>query len=140
VVEHRDPVALGVRPRDLDRVLDRLGAGVEQHGLLREVSRRQRGELLAHRDVPLVGRDHEAGVRERVRLLVDPLDDPWRGVADAGHRDTGGEVDQRVAVDVDQDSATADATTTGSVVPHTGRDARLPALVELLRSADPGSR
>ena len=76
VVEDDHRVAAGVRAGDLDRVLDRLGAGVEQGGLLRVVAGRQLGERLAHLDVPLVRRDHEAGVGECRHLVGDPARRP----------------------------------------------------------------
>ena len=69
------------------------------------VARRQLGQLLADLDVALVRRDHEAGVRERRHLLLHARDDPRRGVADADDGDARAEVDQRVAVDVDEDAA-----------------------------------
>ena len=65
----------------------------------------QLGERLAHLDVAVVRRDHEAGVRERRDLLLHAADDRGRGVADRDHRDAGAEVDQRVAVDVDEHAA-----------------------------------
>ena len=94
VVEDDDGVAAGVRASDLDGVLDRLGAGVEQHGLLGMVAGRQLGQQLADLDVRLVRGDHEAGVGELRDLLLHPADDLGRGVADAGHRDAGRHVDQ----------------------------------------------
>ena len=106
VVDDSDRVAAGVRARDLDGVLDRLGAGVEQRRLLLVVARGELGELLADVDVAVVGRDHEAGVGERLHLLDDPLDDLRRGVADTGVTAMPeAEVDQRVAVDVDEHAA-----------------------------------
>jgi hypothetical protein len=102
VVEHRDGVPAGVGTGDLDRVLDGLRARVEQRRLLRVVTRSELRQLLAHVDVTVVGRDHEARVRERGDLLDDPAGDLRRSVAHAGHGDAGPEVDQRVAVGVDQ--------------------------------------
>ena len=49
---------------DLHRVLHRFGAGVEQGRALLVVARGEPVQLLAHRHVALVGRDHEAGVGE----------------------------------------------------------------------------
>ena len=106
VVEDRDRVPTGGDPGDLDGVLDRLGAGVEQRGLLGVVARRQLREGRADVDVAVVRRDHEAGVRERRHLLLDPRDHLRRRVAHAGHRDARPEIDQRVAVDVHEHAAT----------------------------------
>ncbi len=71
VVEGDDRLPAGGVPGDLDRVLDRLGAGVEQRRALLVGARRQLVQLLGDRDVPLVRRDHEAGVGERRHLLLD---------------------------------------------------------------------
>jgi hypothetical protein len=69
------------------------------------VTRGDLGQLLAHVHVAVVGRDHEAGVGERRDLLLHPADHRGCGVADADHRDPGAQVDQRVAVHVDEDAA-----------------------------------
>ena len=106
VVEDHHRVAAGGGPGDLDRVLDRLGAGVEQGRLLGVVARASARPRAAHTvHVPLVRRDHEAGVGERGDLLGHPAYDLGCGVADAHDGDAGGHVDQRVAVDVDDDAA-----------------------------------
>ena len=76
VVEDDDAGAAGRGTRDLDRVLDRLGARVHQDRLLALArARRVLGEPSAHLDVGLVGADHEALVEELVDLLVDRRDD-----------------------------------------------------------------
>ena len=105
VVEDHDRVPAGGVPGDLDGVLDRLGTGVEQRGPLLVCARRQPVELLAHLDVALVRRHHEAGVGELGDLLDHPADDLVGAVADRGDGDAGAEVDERVAVDVDDDAA-----------------------------------
>jgi len=56
-------------------------------------------------------------VGEASDLFADPLDHVRRCVAHAHDRDAGAEVDQRVAVDVAQDSAPALVMKTGSIVP-----------------------
>ena len=103
VVEGDDPVAPGDVAGDLDGVLDGLGAGVEQRGTLLVVTRGPGVELLAHGHVLLVRADHEAGVGESGDLLLDGVDHGRRGVAHADHGDARPEVDQGVAVDVDED-------------------------------------
>ena len=70
------------------------------------VARGELGQRLADVDVAVVRRDHEAGVGERARPAPAPgADHRAARVADAGHRDAGAEVDQRVAVDVDEHAA-----------------------------------
>ena len=105
VVERDHRLPTGVRAGDLDGVLDGLGAGVEEHGALVVVARGQLVEPLGHRDVPLVGRDHEAGVGEGRDLLLHRRDDPRGARADRGDRDARAEVDEHVAVDVLDDAA-----------------------------------
>ena len=106
VVEGDDGVAAGEVARDLDGVLDGLGAGVEERGALLVVTGRQVVEGLGDLEVLLVGRHHEAGVGEVLHLRGDAVDDARGGVADGRHGDAGAEVDELVAVDVDEDAAT----------------------------------
>ena len=71
--EGDDRGALRMEARNLDRVLDRLGAGAEEDRFLGRLARRQLVELLRERDVAFVGRDLEAGVHEAVELARDAL-------------------------------------------------------------------
>ena len=83
--EHRSPVegalegdhrrALRVGARELDRVLDRLGARVEERRLRGLANRRERGQPLGELDVDLVRDDREVGVREPLELRLRRLDD-----------------------------------------------------------------
>ena len=101
--DHRG--AAGVGARELDRVLDRLGAGVEERRLGRPAERREREQALGQRRVDLVRDDREVGVREALELLLRGLDDVRVGVADVQAADAAGEIDERVAVDVGQRGA-----------------------------------
>ena len=92
-------------PGDLDGVLHRLRAGVDQRRPLVVIAGGAAGEFLAHGHVLLIRRDHEAGVSEPRGLLTDPRGHPRRAVAHRGHRDPRPEVDERVAVCVDQHPA-----------------------------------
>ncbi len=74
--------AAGEGARELDGVLDRLGAGVEEGGLDRPGDRRALAQPLGERDVGLVGDDGEVGVAEPVELLVGGGDDIGVAVAD----------------------------------------------------------
>jgi hypothetical protein len=65
----------------------------------------QLGQPLADGDVALVRRDHETRVRERRHLLPHGGHHGGGGVAHGRDRDPGPQVDQRVAVDVDEDAA-----------------------------------
>lgn len=100
--------------------LDGLGARVEQHGALLVVAGGEGGQFFGDADVALVRGDHETGVGEVPDLLPDRLGDSRIGRADAGDGDARAEVDQRIAVDVD------DHTTVGIRRVHgdAGADAR----------------
>ena len=94
VVEDDDAGAAGRRTRDLDRVLDRLGARVHQDRLLVLArARRVLGEPPAHLDVGLVGADHEALVEELVDLLVDRCNDRREPVPRVLARDPAREIE-----------------------------------------------
>ena len=94
-----------VRPGDLDRVLDRFRAGVEQRRPLLARAGREPVELFGDRDVPLVRCDHEAGVGEPGRLISNRGDDGRRRVSDGGHRDARTQIDEPITVDVFDDAA-----------------------------------
>ena len=97
----------GEEPGELDRVLDGLGAGVEERRLRRTGERRARNQLLGELDVGLVGDDREIGVGEAAELLLRRLDDAGMRMAGVQAADPAGEVDEDVAVDVGQRRAPA---------------------------------
>src|ERR671937_411820 len=66
---------LGVRAGELDRVLDRLRARVEERRPLWPRDRRKGDQPLAELDVDLVRDDREVGVAEARELLLRRLDD-----------------------------------------------------------------
>ena len=105
-LEGDDPLPLRVEARELDRVLDRLGAGVEEGAARRPADRDEGPEALGELDVALVGDDREVGVEEAVDLLGDRLDDARMIVADVRDPDSADEVDERIAIDV-RDRGTA---------------------------------
>ena len=90
--DHRGPA--GGVARDLDRVLDRLGAGVQEDRLLAcPPGGRELGEAAADLHVGLVAPDHEALVEVAVDLLVDRLEDLRVAVAEVLAADAAGEVE-----------------------------------------------
>ena len=99
-VEDDDAGAAGRRAGDLDRVLDRLGAGVDEQRLRRGVAGPELVELLGDRDVGLVGADHEALVEEAVDLLVHRPDDGRVAVAEVLAGDAAREIDVLAALGV----------------------------------------
>ena len=98
VVERERGGPAGCDAGDLDRVLDRLGAGVDEERASLALAGPELVQQPAHLDVGLVHPDHEALVQVRVDLLVDRC----RGKAVTGVLATepAGEVDVLAAVDV----------------------------------------
>ena len=120
--------AAGRGAGDLDRVLDRLGAGVEEQRLLLLArARRQLAEAPADVDVWLVGPDHEALVQVAVDLRVDRGGDGLEAVPGVLAADPAGEVDVLVAVDVD-DGRAVGAVDDESWRRHAARDPAGPLL------------
>jgi hypothetical protein len=140
VVEDDDGVAAGVGAGDLHSVLDRFGAGVQQHGALLVVTRGQAVEGFGDLDVALVGADHEAGVREGPELSLRMLDHAGVRVAGSGHGDSRAEVDVLVAIDVLEDRAAACDHVGGMTRTDTGGHGRLASRLEFagLRSGNLG--
>ncbi len=93
------------RPRDLDGVLDRLGARVEERDPNVATDRREGAEALGELDVHLVGQHREVGVDEAGGLLLDRLNDPGSGMSDVEAAHAAREVDEDVAVHVGHERA-----------------------------------
>jgi hypothetical protein len=99
-VEDDDARPAGRGARDLDRVLDRLGARVQEQGLRGGAARPELVELLGDGDIRLVDADHEALVEVAVDLLVDRPHDARVAVAEILAGDPSGEVDVLAALGV----------------------------------------
>ena len=127
--DHRRPAR--VAARELDGVLDGLGARVEERGLGRAGERSERRQPLGVLDVDLVRDDREVGVEEARGLLLHRGDDARVGVADGEAADAAGEVDEAVAVDVGDDRAVALRDHDRQVEPERVGDHRLLALGDL---------
>ena len=93
-----DPWTACICARDLYRVLDRLGAGRDQHRLGRAGDGRKRVQPLGQAHVGFIGRYLEADVTERLHLLLDGGDDLRMLMAGIDHGNAGGEVDVALAV------------------------------------------
>ena len=101
VLEDDDSGLTGRDARDLDRVLDRLGAAVQEQALLLGAgARRQVREPPAHLHVRFVDPDHEALMEVHVDLLVHGRDGCGEAMARVLTPEPAGEVDVRLAVDV----------------------------------------
>ena len=95
-VAGEDLVAAGVMPRELDRVLVRLGAAEREEELV-EVAGHDLGQLRAEPPADLRGEDRN-GVLELRRLLVDRLDHPRVPVADVHAHQLAVEVEEPLAL------------------------------------------
>jgi hypothetical protein len=73
---------------------------------------------------PGVRADHEAGVGELGDLVPDGVDHGGSGVAHADHGDSGAQVDQRIAVDVDEDGPLGPVDVEREDRAHPGGDGR----------------
>ena len=128
---------LRIEACELDRILDRLGAGVEEGGACLAGDRRERTEPLRKLDVALVRDDGEVRVQETVRLLGDGLDHARMVVADVRDADATDEVDERVAVDV-RDRRTAGAVRDDRLVNDQRPRDRMPLAFQDLSATRPG--
>ncbi len=99
-VEGEKPAPAGGEERGLPGDLDRVGAG-DREVDARRVDRRHRAEPRRERDPRRVRGDVAEAVQELGRLPRDSSDDARVAVADGGGAETGGEVDEAVAVDVE---------------------------------------
>src|SRR6478672_9630188 len=94
VVEDDDSATPGRDARDLDRVLDRLRAAVEEERLLvGSPVGAELGQPAADLDVGLVHADHEALVEVAVDLCVQRFDDSRQVVPEVRAAEAAGEVD-----------------------------------------------
>ena len=118
VVEHPDARAAGVLACDLDRVLDGFGARVDEHRLFGEVTRGVLREQFGDANVSLVGRDCEHRVGELGELGGCRRDHGRVRVSDCHHADAGAEVDELVAVDVDDNRPVRALDEHGESRPH----------------------
>ena len=133
MIEHCDPGATRVLARDLHRVLYRFGAGIEQHGLLREVAGGVLGEQLGNSHVALVRSHGEHHVREGGELGGCCGNDGGIGVPDRHDADPGTEVDELVTVDVHHDRTVGALDEHGKGGRDTDRDHRESPLLQRLR-------
>jgi hypothetical protein len=134
VLEHGDTRATGVLAGDLDAVLDGLRARVHEQGLVGVLGGgpgHVLGEVLGDLHVRLVGGHGEQGVGDLVQLLGGGRDDGPVGVTDGGHADAAADVDEVIAVDVDQDRVVRALDVDGQHAVHAGRHDRAAALVDL---------
>ena len=105
VLEAENRLSPGEVARHLHRVLDRLGAAVDEEGALLVGAGRHAVEPFGELDVGLVRGHRETHVGEPVELLADRLDHAGVPVTGVDHADAAAEVDEAVAVGVGQDGS-----------------------------------
>lgn len=86
-------VAPGKLPRDLNRVLNGLGARCQEDGFLGRIARRDVVDACRECDIHVVGRDLETGVAETLQLGSDGGDDSGMIVARIANGDAGSKID-----------------------------------------------
>ena len=99
-VEADDAAAAGGGPRDLDGVFQRLGAGIDQHGLALAARGGDFTQALAELHVGCVRHHRLAGVHDLVELALGGLDHLRVAMPQVQDADTAAEVDEAVAVRV----------------------------------------
>ena len=134
VIEDDDGGSAGGGPGVLDGVLDGLAAGVEQRGALRVLARGQPVQGLGNLNVGLVGRGKEAGVGVPRELVCGTGDDRRRRVAHGGDRDAAAQVDERVAVDVDDHTASCGGHVDAGAARQPGREGSLAPIGQVERT------
>ncbi len=117
--------AAGGHARDLDRVLDRLRARRHQDRLVRSLAGSQRIELFAERDIGLVGRDLETGVRDLVELRAHGLEHVAMAVARVEHCNSAREIDVAAPVAIPQERVLRTLDENGMRHRHAARDGGL---------------
>ena len=123
---------LRVRARELDRVLDRLGARVEEADAELARDRSQRDQSFGEAHIVLVRNDREVRVRKAGHLLLGRFDHARVRVADVHTTDTTGKVDEGIAVHVGDRRAVALGDHERQVDRERVRDDPLLALEDLL--------
>src|SRR5579872_324215 len=102
IFERNDARPLRGCPRNLHRVLNRLGATVHKDGLLRELTGRHFVHALGQTHVTLVWRDLHAGVQEMVELIFYCVHHGFATMAHVEAADAAREIKIAVAIDVFQ--------------------------------------
>src|SRR6185295_2372961 len=99
-IERDDARPAGRGEGGLERDLDSFGAGDREEDL-GVVDRRESREALGEREASGMGRDVAEGVNQEVRLRRDSSQDLRMAMADRRHAETGGQIDEPVAVGVE---------------------------------------
>ncbi len=132
--EGDDGRAARVEARELHRVLDRFGAGIEERRTRATADRRKCGETLGELDVAGIGQDGEIGVEEASGLLGDRLRDARVAVPHVDDAHATCEIDEDVAIDVGDRGTVRALHEDGQVDAQGRRDRSLFASQQFLRT------
>ena len=122
VVKDRDLSATGVLAGKLDGVFYGLGARVEERRLLGEVARGVLVEKLADLYIRGVRGHREERVGELCDLLLNGGNHAVVGVTDRHNADAGAQVDELVAVDVNENRTVCVVDVNGECGTHASRN------------------
>ena len=134
VLKADDRLPLRVRPRNLDRILDRFRARVHKQGFLRTPARRQRIQLLADRNVAFIGQHVKAGMQEAIKLATHRVNHRRSAMSGIEAADAAGKIDQAVAVNIFDDRSFSLGNKDGRSMISRPYNGRIPPLHESLRA------
>ncbi len=103
---------------NLDSVLHCFRTGVDEHSFLFETSRGVLGEKLSRTNVGLVAHQAKERVGDLSDLVAHGLDNGIVGVTHRGHTNSSGEVDELVAIDIDDDRVMSAVDVDGECFAH----------------------
>ena len=103
IIEGHDTLAPGGGASDLDRVLHRLGPGVDEEGALWGVAGSVSVELVGEADVGFIAEDAEGGVGEHIHLPMSRGHDPGVGTTHVHDADAPREIDELSTLGIDDD-------------------------------------
>ena len=128
VLENRNSATPGVLAGNLDAILNGLGTGVDQDGLLGVVAGGVLGKQFTDPDILFVRSAREQRVRHARELLLRGRDNGVVRVANGHHADSATKVEEVVAIDIDNDCAVrafdVDAERGANTAGHNGRSPR----------------
>ena len=103
MVQHGYFCPTGVFARDFHSILNSFCAGIHQDGFFRKITGSVTGEQFTDLDVGLVARHREQGMGDFGGLLSDGVHHGVVGVADGHHTDTPSQIQELIAIYIDND-------------------------------------
>ena len=113
VIKDCHRVLAGVLTRNLDGVFYCLSTGIEKNRLLFMITWGELVELLTHRNIGLIRRDHETGVGEFGSGLSHGICHALIGSTNGGHSDAGCKINVGIVIGINQDTTIGSNDITG---------------------------